>query len=69
MNDKQKLTKRLVSENKGKVVITQNKAMQLLGVGKATFYKMMDGYNYKVAGKNGAKQFLVDDVAEAYLRR
>lgn len=69
MTNKQKLIRRLVQENKGKVVITQSKAMQLLGVGKATFYEMMDGYNYTVAGKNGAKQYLVDDVAEAYLRR
>lgn len=69
MTNKQKLINRLVKENKGKVVITQNKAIQLLGIGKSTFLSMMDGYNYKVCGKNGAKQFLVDDVADAYLRR
>jgi len=69
MSNKQKLVKRIIAENKGKVVITQSKAMQLLGIGKSTFLSMMDGYNYKVGGKNGAKQFLVDDVAEAFLRR
>lgn len=69
LTNKQKLIKRLIKENKGKVVITQNKAIELLGIGKATFYQMMEPYNFTVAGKNNAKHYLVDDVAEAYLRR
>ena len=69
MTEKQKLIERLIAENAGKVVITQNRAMTLLGVGKTTFYGMMDGYTFTVRGKNMAKAYLVDDVAEAFLRR
>lgn len=67
MTQKQKLIRRLITENGGKAIITQNKATKLLGIGKTRFYAMMEGYDYKIGGKNGAKCFLVDDVAEAYL--
>lgn len=67
MTNKQKMIRRLITENDGKIVITQNKAMQLLGMGRNSFMDLMNGYNYTKSGRNGARQYLVDDVAEAYL--
>jgi hypothetical protein len=61
------LVKRLTIENGGKIMITQNKAAQLLGMGRESFAEMMQGWSYYPGGKGGAKNYLVDDVASAYL--
>lgn len=62
------LIDRITAANDGKIFVTQAKAMQILGIGKATFREMMTGYDYKAGGKGGAKRYLVDDVAEAVMR-
>lgn len=62
------LIDRITAENNGRIFVTQARAMQILGIGKAAFREMMTGYDYKVGGRGGAKRYLVDDVAEAVMR-
>lgn len=66
--NKATLIRRLTAENNGKIFITQSQAIRLLGMGKTSFREMMDGYDYRICGKGNAKQYLVDDVAEAVIR-
>lgn len=68
MTNKQKLIRRLITENNGKIYISQHKAMKLLGRGRESFQRMMAGYNYRKCGRNHAREYLVDDVAEAELK-
>lgn len=66
--DKRTLIARMISENNGKIFISKNKAMKILGRGEASFDRLMSGVDYRVAGKNNAHEYLVDDVAEAVMR-
>lgn len=66
--NKQTLIRRIVTENGGRIYISQKRATEVLGIGRDTFKAMMDGYDYRLAGRNHAKMYLVDDVADAVLR-
>lgn len=66
--DRTVLTKRLTSENGGKIFITQSKGAKILGMGKESFRNMMEGYDYRVQGRGNAHVYLVDDVADAVMR-
>ena len=66
--DRQTLIRRITTANNGKVFVTQTQGAKILGMGKDTFREMMKGYDYKVTGKGKAKNYLVDDVADAFMR-
>ena len=66
--NRQTLIRRITAENDGKIFISQKRAMEVLGVGRETFTAMMDGYDYRLAGRNHAKMYFVDDVADAWCR-
>lgn len=66
--DKRTLVARIISENGGKIYISKSKAMKILGRGEESFDRIMRGVDYRIAGRNHAHEYLVDDVAEAELR-
>lgn len=66
--DKRTLIARITAENGGKIFISKSRAMKILGHGEKSFDEMMRGVDYRVAGKNNAHEYLVDDVAEAVMR-
>lgn len=67
--DKKTLIKRLIEGNDGKIFISKNRIRKVVGIGDTTVNEMMEGYDYTVTGKNHAHVFLVDDVADAIMRR
>ena len=66
--DKRTLIARITAENGGKIFISKSRAMKILGHGEKSFDEMMRGVDYRIAGRNHAHEYLVDDVAEAVMR-
>ena len=67
--NKQTLIRRLIAENNGQIYMAKNKIRKIVGMGDSAISEMMEGYDYTVLGKNHAHKYLVDDVADAIMRR
>lgn len=67
MTRRDQMTRRLIAANDGKLFISKSKAMRLLGHGHERFDAMMEGYDYRRTGRNGGKEYFVDDVIDAEL--
>lgn len=53
----------------GRGLITTNQVAQFMGIGRETAAEMLDGLDFIFAGKNHAKAYLIDDVAEMIVNR
>ena len=67
MTRRDQMTRRLIAANDGKLFISKSKAMRLLGHGHERFDAMMEGYDFRCTGRNGAREYFVDDVIDAEL--
>lgn len=67
--DKKTLIKRLIEGNDGKIFISKNRIRKVVGIGDMTVNEMLEGHDYTVTGRNHAHMYLVDDVADAIMRR
>ena len=69
MTRKEQIARRLIEANRGRIYISTNAACKTLGRGRESFARMMNGYDYRIAGRNHAKQYLVDDIADAEVKK
>lgn len=66
--DRRTIARRLQSMY-GKGMVNTRQVAQFMGIGQETAAKMLEGIDFVVAGRNHAKAYLVDDVAEMIMQR